>query len=278
MMQDYPKVLPASANVGFSTAPAWICYSPCKNNAQDAAVSAAQGVPAGSAWTAESDQYFSKAEMLRQIGVNVPRGPDRTFLGITAAGGARIVLDPSTATFFSELKTVFPYPSSVTISERSTLIVTGDVVIESLYLDGRLRIAALPGTRILVRAGSSPDSQQALVNAGDRLVEIPADARAGAGAGAGAFSEVDLMRGFTLVVDDEEFVTSLAAEGGEEGAASASDVSRGEQACAGCGACGCGCTGLPSAGSRVATKTLVYTGKKLMPEASYRAGGLFCEC
>ena len=53
MMQDYPKVLPQGAKVGFSSAPAFLCYSPCKNNSNDAAVSIANGIPAGSAYTGE---------------------------------------------------------------------------------------------------------------------------------------------------------------------------------------------------------------------------------
>jgi hypothetical protein len=44
MMQDYPKLLSPSAKVGFTTSPAWICYSPCKNNPTDAAASAAAGI------------------------------------------------------------------------------------------------------------------------------------------------------------------------------------------------------------------------------------------
>lgn len=38
MMQDYPKALGSSSRVGFSTSPAWFCYSPVKNNPRDAAL------------------------------------------------------------------------------------------------------------------------------------------------------------------------------------------------------------------------------------------------
>ena len=67
MMQDYPKLLGPEAKVGFTSAPEWCCFSPCKNNSVDAAASAASGVPAGSAYTAESDQYFAYAELLRRM-------------------------------------------------------------------------------------------------------------------------------------------------------------------------------------------------------------------
>jgi UDP-sugar pyrophosphorylase len=36
MMQDYPKILPPTSKVGFTLAPVWFCYSPCKNNINDA--------------------------------------------------------------------------------------------------------------------------------------------------------------------------------------------------------------------------------------------------
>lgn len=208
MMQDYPKILPPSANVGYTQAPAWLCYSPCKNNATDAAASIAQGVPAGAAWTAESDQYRCKAEMLRCIGARVDQAPDAIFLGIASPAGPRIVIDPSTALFFSELKAAFPTPSAVRMSARSTLILQGDVVVESLSLDGRLRVVAVPGTRILVRAGRASDRQ--IVNAGDSLVAIVS---AGLGGQTCGFSEVDLMRGYVLQVEAEEVVTTLNTPG-----------------------------------------------------------------
>lgn len=68
MMQDYPRLLTKGSAVGFTVAPSWLCYSPCKNNAADAAASVLAGVPAGSAFIAESDQYFVFAEMLRRAG------------------------------------------------------------------------------------------------------------------------------------------------------------------------------------------------------------------
>ena len=212
MMQDYPKVLPSSSPVGFTTAPSWLCYSPCKNNAKDAAESAAQGVPASAAWTAESDQYFCKAEMLRLLGVHAPPGPEIKFQGIAACSGPRVVIDPSTAIFFSDIKQVFPTPSQVTISARSTRAITGNVVIESLWLDGRLRIEAEKGKKIIVRAGRA--TERRIVNAGDELVDldlIGPSSRAGFFAG---YSEVDRMRGFVVRVADELLISTNAAAGG----------------------------------------------------------------
>jgi len=214
MMQDYPKVLPSSSPVGFTTAPAWLCYSPCKNNAKDAADSAAQGVPASAAWTAESDQYFCKAEMLRLLGVNAPVGPESKFQGIAACSGPRIVIDPSTAVFFSDLKQVFPTPSHVSISERSTLVLSGDVVVESLWLDGRLRIEAEKGKRIIVRAGRA--TERRIVNAGDELVDLDLVGPSRTGGFFAGYTEVDRMRGFVVQLADETFISTSAESGDGE--------------------------------------------------------------
>ncbi|CAN0425515.1 unnamed protein product, partial [Laminaria digitata] len=35
--QDYPKSLGSEAKVGFTSVDPWLCFSPCKNNAADAA-------------------------------------------------------------------------------------------------------------------------------------------------------------------------------------------------------------------------------------------------
>jgi len=154
MMQDYPKALvgKASAKVGFTLAPSWICFSPCKNNASDAAKAAASGIPPASAWSAESDQYYCVTEMLRLLGVRAAKGASVSFGGITACSGPRIIIKPQSAIFMSELAHIFPFPSSISISHRSTLVVEGDVVVEKLQLDGALIVDASRGSRILVRA------------------------------------------------------------------------------------------------------------------------------
>jgi len=196
MMQDYPKALSSTAKVGFTMAPAWLCYSPCKNNATDAAASVAAGVPAGSAWTAESDQYYAKAQMLRLLGCNIVSAPPVTFCGISAHQGPRIVIDPMTALFPGELTSLFPFPKNVSISPTSVLTIEGDVIIESLNLDGALILCAEPGTRIIVKAGGE-DRQ--IVNAG-HILEPIADGT--------VYPEVDRMRGFTISRIEEEIVVS----------------------------------------------------------------------
>jgi len=49
----------------------------------DAAIAVGQGIPANSAYTAESDQYYVYGELLRRLGAAVSVGEPRSFLGVT---------------------------------------------------------------------------------------------------------------------------------------------------------------------------------------------------
>ena len=151
MMQDYPKILGRNAKVGFTSAPAWLCYSPCKNNAKDAADMARRGVPGGSAVTAEADQYNANAHLMRLLGCTVEMACESKWLGIPAHLGPAIVFDPSFAMFPGELKARIPRPHQVCIKAGSTLIVSGNVRIESLRLDGALVLTCAGRGRLAVR-------------------------------------------------------------------------------------------------------------------------------
>mmetsp|Transcript_19014 Transcript_19014/g.35432 ORF Transcript_19014/g.35432 Transcript_19014/m.35432 type:complete len:718 (+) Transcript_19014:93-2246(+) len=148
MMQDYPKALSASSRVGFTTSPSWFCYSPVKNNPKDAALAVANSggsLPPSSAISGESDQYFIWAELMRLSGILVEPPPPEaatTALGITAQLTPRIVLHPTCCVFPCELKKVFPHPEDICISHISSLVLKGEVVVNSLVLDGSLRLYA----------------------------------------------------------------------------------------------------------------------------------------
>mmetsp|Transcript_20686 Transcript_20686/g.28643 ORF Transcript_20686/g.28643 Transcript_20686/m.28643 type:complete len:597 (+) Transcript_20686:1-1791(+) len=167
MMQDYPRLLTKTARVGFSMAPAWLCYSPCKNNSRDAAESVKAGIPAGSAFTAESDQLTVYAELLRRLGANMPAAAPQTFLGITAVPGPRIVLHPSFALFPHELKARFPQPHKVRVTAQSSLLLAGDVTVDCLSLAGSLQLSAPPGVAVVVNTG-----QGEVVNDGHELLPL----------------------------------------------------------------------------------------------------------
>jgi UDP-sugar pyrophosphorylase len=200
MMQDYPKLLQNedAKRVGFTTFPSWICYSPCKNNIIDAASLVSKGIPAASAWTAESDQYNYQCQILRIIGCQIPPGKEETFKGIPAILGPRIIIDASTALFINDFRKVFPYPHKVKISKDSTLIVQGNVIIEELDLDGALKINAKNGTRLKIIANGENGK---IVNDGHRFKVISETKEHDQ-----EFSEIDHMRGFVLNIVDEHII------------------------------------------------------------------------
>jgi UDP-sugar pyrophosphorylase len=216
MMQDYAKVLDGdkAERVGFTMFPGWICYSPCKNNAEDAAVAVKKGVPGGCAWTAESDQYFAQAEIMRHCGCGVEKGKDREFLGIPACAGPCVVIDASTAIFSSEYAKVFPYPNRIKISARSTLVLEGNVVVENLDLDGALVAKAAPGHSLRVVAYGEAGR---VVNEGHVFEEIDTSDLAAAKSPAAKSAnvkvpEITAMRGFTIKKEGETVIDTTTVE------------------------------------------------------------------
>lgn len=88
--------------------------------------------------------------MLRRMGVAVPIGDLREFNHISVNVGPRICIDPSIYLFPSDYLMMFTYPSKVKISKKSTLIITGNVEILCLFLDGAVHFEAVAGTKLIV--------------------------------------------------------------------------------------------------------------------------------
>ena len=198
MMQDFPKA-DLSLCVGFTRLPSWLCFSPCKNNTADAALAFKSGLPPGCAFSAESDEYYYNAELLRGLGCHITYAEPKEFLGITAITGPRIILHPSTAIFPFEYSSIFTNPVNVSISSRSSLILSGNVEIRSLTLDGALRVEAPPGIKIVVICSK----KNVIYNAGHILQKIDPTK---AGNLTTRFTDFDKMRGYILKKMDEEIV------------------------------------------------------------------------
>lgn len=198
MMQDYPKLLPAGAKVGFTTAPSWLCYSPCKNNTAEAVAAFQNSAPPACAYTAESDSYFVGAELLRRLGANLPPAGEQEVLGIPYSPGPRVVLHPSFAVFPHEVAArFFGDASRVKLSSTSTLVLKGDVEVKSLALDGSLSVEAPPGTSVCVYAG------RGVTNGGHVLTPLSEEQQQ-------TCPEVDKMRGYLLLVKAQEAVAPPA--------------------------------------------------------------------
>ncbi|CAN0318572.1 unnamed protein product, partial [Ectocarpus sp. 12 AP-2014] len=71
MMQDFPKLMSKelgdAAKIGFTSFDKWLTFSPAKNDLQSAAAAAADGVPPGTASSAESEFYAQAARRLQMV-------------------------------------------------------------------------------------------------------------------------------------------------------------------------------------------------------------------
>eukprot|EP00448_Togula_jolla_P020703 CAMPEP_0170583456 /NCGR_PEP_ID=MMETSP0224-20130122/8145_1 /TAXON_ID=285029 /ORGANISM="Togula jolla, Strain CCCM 725" /LENGTH=580 /DNA_ID=CAMNT_0010906785 /DNA_START=77 /DNA_END=1820 /DNA_ORIENTATION=- len=151
MMQDLPKELPADAKVGFTMFETWCSYSPVKNDPASARQKFQSGNHPQSGTTGESDFFAANCRILRMAGATVEDAQPATFNGITVPLEARVVWSPSWALGLAAVTSRLANGGSkIWISQRSTLVLDGDILLESLHLDGALRIVAKPGARVRV--------------------------------------------------------------------------------------------------------------------------------
>lgn len=137
MMQDYPKLLDASAKVGFTSMERWVCFSAVKNNLTDAAKKFEASGSAESAASGEDHHYRFFRNVMSEAGVEV-------------AEDAKVCIMPSAGVTIEQLKKRFK-GKDVKIESGSTLIVEGDVTFESLELKGTLSIEAREGAKVTVK-------------------------------------------------------------------------------------------------------------------------------
>eukprot|EP00929_Paragymnodinium_shiwhaense_P092115 TRINITY_DN5199_c0_g2_i6.p1 TRINITY_DN5199_c0_g2~~TRINITY_DN5199_c0_g2_i6.p1 ORF type:complete len:488 (+),score=139.29 TRINITY_DN5199_c0_g2_i6:40-1503(+) len=183
MMQDFPKELPSEAQVGFTMFDTWCSYSPVKNSPETAVQKWKDGNHPQSGVTGETDVFAANAKILRQAGVEIEAAKPGSFNGITVDVEARVVWSPRWATGYKAVTDRLLPGCKVKISQRSTLILDGDVTIEGeLTLDGTLIIVAKPGCEVRVKKLN-------VVNDGWELKPLEAGVEA---------DEVDKIRGFVV--------------------------------------------------------------------------------
>eukprot|EP01064_Diplonema_japonicum_P002990 TRINITY_DN11963_c0_g1_i1.p1 TRINITY_DN11963_c0_g1~~TRINITY_DN11963_c0_g1_i1.p1 ORF type:complete len:600 (+),score=141.86 TRINITY_DN11963_c0_g1_i1:58-1800(+) len=189
MMQDYPKLLPAEAAVGFTTFDRLIAFSPVKNNTTDAAVKAQTGLEANCPSSAEAEFYKMQCKRLALCGAVIGKEAEPvTYQGIAVAWPPRVVLHPSFAPTQEALARKIG--SNVRVATNSTLIVEGaDINIQNLDLDGALVIKAVPGAKVTIK-------NLVVKNKGWTMGELPADA-----------PESLTIRGYTLLKEECEELT-----------------------------------------------------------------------
>jgi len=149
MMQDYPKLLDPSVPVGFSEFERWTSFSAVKNNIKDAVGKQKQTGAAESGASGEFDIYRCNRKLLAAAGVEIAvDGKQEVYSGITVPGGARVVLAPS----FGQTRAAVRQrvTGKVRISDRSTLVLEGDVTLKNLDLDGTLVVRARPGASLTI--------------------------------------------------------------------------------------------------------------------------------
>jgi len=162
MMQDIPKEFPPGTKVGFTMFDQWCSYSPVKNDPKSARQKFESGNHPQSGTTGETDLFAANCRILRMAGAEVEQPQKACFNGIEVDLEARVVWSPRWACSYRSVKDRLLPGARVKISQRSTLVLDGDVTIKDLTLDGALVITASPGSRVHI-------AKLAVVNAGWEL-------------------------------------------------------------------------------------------------------------
>lgn len=140
------------------------------------------------------------------IGIDCPSAPLVDIQGISFIPSPRIIIHPSCALFPSDYKDRFPFPNLVSISDRSSLVIKGNVDIISLKLDGALKLIALPGTKLIVNT-----ENEIIFNNGYKMnliLELEESMKSEI-----KYSEIDIMRGYILEKMEEiEIMTNIDNE------------------------------------------------------------------
>merc|ERR1719199_1251703 len=101
MMQDYPKSLPKTARVGFTTLEYWAAYSPVKNSPEEARGKAKSGSAPHSASSGELDIYAANCKIMDTVGAKIDAPKTVTYNGVELQQGPAVVWSPSFAVTLS---------------------------------------------------------------------------------------------------------------------------------------------------------------------------------
>ncbi|CDJ45295.1 UDP-N-acetylglucosamine pyrophosphorylase, putative [Eimeria tenella] len=201
MMQDLPLQLSPEDKVGFVELPRWCCFSPVKNSVEDARKKAASDLPPESALSGEADLYYQNAQWMKLAvacssssssssggsssgSVVIAEPKPVCFGGVKYQMGPKIVLCPSWAISLLQMKEKLQ-GANVQIQQDSALVISGDVRIHNLELDGALLLKADPGASLVVESLSVRNAGWAFEPLSD--------------AAAAAAAPVEALRGFSVL-------------------------------------------------------------------------------
>ena len=211
MMQDYPKALGPDAkgtyfpittfrlpdcpyetdtfffiSVGFTVFDNWVGYSPVKNSPEDGVGKFKGNNPTHTATSGEMEVYGCGARLLELAGASIAAAVDFAANDIVVPSGPRVVLHPSFACTFDEIKGKVHGKNVKLTSPTSVLVVEGSgVTLESLTLDGALVIKACAGANVTVKGLT-------VANKGWTYAPVTAG------------TEIDTLRGFVVEKTETE--------------------------------------------------------------------------
>ena len=175
MMQDYPKLLDASARVGFSEFQRWTSFSAVKNALADGVQKQKDGNAPESAASGEHDLYLWTQRVFTEAGVDVPPPAPKSFRGLEVQSGAKIVLHPSFGVTQKEIRDRVSGESgavaavkrlvqgkAVRVGGEATVVLAGDVVVHAMNVTGAVEIRAGKGARVVVDGLTVPGGRWAL--------------------------------------------------------------------------------------------------------------------
>jgi len=200
MMQDLPLSLRPEARVGYIEMERFLSFSAAKNNLKDALTKYQETGYPESVSSCENDLYSTCRRLLAMSGCQIRTAalPVRRFASLPFEDGARVVLAPSFGTTVAEIRSRFPTPHLVHISDRSSLVLEGDLIIHQLELDGHLAIRALPGARVVIKSLH-------VVNEGTSLENLDEDHL-------DQYSSQERVRGYRLSVKESLVISADEGE------------------------------------------------------------------
>ena len=143
MMQDYPQLLKKNEKVGFTMYERWFCFSPCKNNLQEAVDKIKKGLFAESGFSVEQDIFSHNTKILKEMGcievLESNTNETVEVLDVKLDFWPKIFINPSFAVTLEELKSKFSGKN--TISKNSTVIFNGkNAHLENVKIDGLITV------------------------------------------------------------------------------------------------------------------------------------------